>query len=259
MYSIQTLISTRDQHNINFLDNMNIETDVIIGNQNGGQSSMVIPYHGYNVYLFESTERGLAYNRNMTLEKSSADICVIADDDLKYCVGYSRTIESAFEKYSDADVIIFNLRENPIERYVIKKAHRVRGMEFLRYGSVRIAFRRKSVYGKIFFDNRFGAGSDIPIGEDAIFLGDCQKNHLVIYAVPDYILELPQSESSWFHGYNEAYFFNKGKMYYRIFGWYHWIISLQDLLRHYGKYNTISRIVQFKLMIKGARKLKEMS
>jgi len=240
---IQTLVSTVNRDNIDFLKDMKIETDVVIGNQNGQISESVLAYNSQKILLVNSKEKGLAKNRNLTISKSDADICVLADDDIEYCPGYSKTIENAFLKQPDAEIIIFNLYENPIERYVIKDNHRVRGIDFLRYGSVRIAFRRESILGKIRFDERFGAGGEIPIGEDTIFLCDCLRKGIKIYTCPEYILRLKPSESTWFNGYNKEYFINKGKMYKRMFGMCSEIIIIQDAVRHRRQYSSWSGVI----------------
>ena len=254
---IQTLISTMNRTDVGFLNSMNIETDVVVGNQNGRDFIEQIELAGRTVYLVNSSGRGLSKNRNITVKYSDADICVLADDDIEYCKGYANIIESAFCTHPDADLIVFNLFENPIERHVIKKTHRIRGLEFLRYGSVRIAFKRDSIYGRILFDERFGAGGEIPIGEDTIFLGDCLKAGLKAYACPQYILSLKPSESTWFKGFDESYFINKGKMYYRIFGRFSDFIILQDAFRHrrmYSKCGNPFRII--KLMKNGKKDFK---
>ncbi len=257
MKTIETLISTMNRNNIDFLTSMNIQSDTIIGNQNGKNDILSLTVNDKNVLLVNSSTKGLSRNRNITIRNASADICVIADDDIEYCSDYVKIIRDAFSKYEDADVIIFNLYEDPIERYVIKKWHRVRGIEFLRYGSVRIAFKRDSISGKIIFDERFGAGGEIPIGEDTIFLGDCLKKRLKIYASPEYILKLEKGESSWFDGYNKSYFENKGKMYYRIFGILYWVICLQDVVRHKNLYRKCgSTKTIFSYMKYGAKEYK---
>lgn len=263
--NIQTLVSTINRENVSFLESMNIETEVVVGNQNGQESRRQYDIKGHRVLAINSQAKGLAKNRNLTIENADADICVFADDDIEYYDNYSKIIERAFAETSDADLIIFNLYEEPVKRYIIKKKHRVLGLEFLRYGSVRIAFKRKAVAKIIRFDERFGSGGEIPIGEDTIFLGDCMKKGLKIYAYPNYILRLKPSESTWFRGYDETYFRNKGKMYYRIFGLFSEMIIIQDAVRHRKHYsecaNPISVIrfmnngkKEFRQSCKGKRK-----
>ena len=259
MYTIEVLVATMNRNNLDFLNSMQIHSDIVVGNQNGRSEKIVESINNHRVLLLNSTQKGLSRNRNLTINNATADICVIADDDIEYCSGYEDIISEAFSKNEDADVIIFNLYENPIERYVIKKTHRVRGIEFLRYGSVRIAFRRSAVAGHISFDEMFGAGGEIPIGEDTIFLSDCLKKGLKIYASPEYILKLTESESTWFDGFTKSYFINKGKMYYRIFGCFHLLMSMQDIVRHKSRYKACGDIkTLLSYMNDGAKEYKRM-
>ena len=252
LMKIQTLVSTMNKEDISFLEAMNLKTDVVVGNQNNRQSLKKYCIANKNIIFIESNSKGLSNNRNLTLSYADADICIIADDDIVYCDNYDVLVQEAFENHSDADIIIFNVYEKPTERYVIKKAHRVRGLEFLKYGSVRIALRRSSIINDVVFDERFGAGGRIPSGEDTIFLADCLKKKKVIYAVPDYILYLPKTESSWFKGYDNTYFINKGKMYYRIFGNIAFGVCILDVLKHKSQYAECGNIYcVLKLMKQG--------
>ena len=48
-------------------------------------------------------------------------------------------------------------------------------------------------------------------GEDVLFVRDCLRKKCKIYAVPDTLASLnDERDSSWFKGYNEKYFFDKG-------------------------------------------------
>lgn len=236
--SVEVLISTINQKDLSFVECMNIQTNCVIGNQNGSDRIRYISYGTLKCKLVCSSKKGLARNRNTTIEHSKADICLLADDDITYVDGYEDIIINAFERHRDADVILFNLYEEPIVRYVIKREHRIKGIEFFKYGSVRIAFRRNSIKNKISFDEEFGAGGKIPIGEDTIFLCDCLRSGLKLVAVPEYICKLNPSDSTWFNGYNDAYFINKGKMYYRMFGCWSILFAIQDAYRHRYRYGA---------------------
>lgn len=255
--TIEVLISTMNRDNLKFIENMNIQTDFVVGNQNGLNQTIEITVNGHHCLLINSDQTGLSKNRNLTIQNASAGICLLADDDITYCEGYKEIVLRAFEKHEDADVILFNLHETPTKRYVIRKEHIVKGLEFLKYGSVRIAFKRESINAKVSFDEQFGSGSMIPIGEDTIFLSDCLKKGLRIVAMPDFILSLQPSESTWFRGYDERYFVNKGKMYYRIFGSLYLIISIQDAYRHRDRYGKACKwTTNVRCMIRGAREYK---
>ena len=85
-------------------------------------------------------------------------------------------------------------------------------MNYMKYGAARIAFRRKKLsYAGIYFNQNFGGGARHSCGEDTIFLNDCLKSGLKIIHIPEAIAELDSSsESTWFKGYNEKFFYDRG-------------------------------------------------
>ena len=63
----------------------------------------------------------------------------------------------------------------------------------------------------IYFNLNFGGGTTYSAGEDVLFVRDCLRKKCKIYAVPDTLASLnDERDSSWFKGYNEKYFFDKG-------------------------------------------------
>ena len=60
----------------------------------------------------------------------------------------------------------------------------------------------------------FGGGAKYSAGEDSIFLKSCLDNGLKIYAVPYALAFLNDDRpSTWFNGYTDKYFFDKGVLY----------------------------------------------
>ncbi|UTY38087.1 hypothetical protein NMU03_10315 [Allocoprobacillus halotolerans] len=53
--------------------------------------------------------------------RSKADYCLFGDDDLIYVDGYESIVQDYFDKYPDADVIIFNLDEKRKRDLLLKK------------------------------------------------------------------------------------------------------------------------------------------
>lgn len=235
---IEILISTMKRENIDFLSNMNIKSDVVVGNQSDKFSTEEFVFNGNKCKFITTNTKGLSRNRNITLDNATGDICLIADDDLTYEDDYAEKIINAFNENPSADLIIFNLKEKPIIRYLIKKKFKVKSLNYMRFGSVRIAFKLNSIREKgIKFDNNFGSGSIVPFGEDTIFLHDCLKAKLKIYAIPEYLLSLNNDRpSTWFNGYTEEYLINKGKLFRRINKKFLFLLCFQDAFRHHRKY-----------------------
>jgi hypothetical protein len=210
---IEVLVSTMHQQNTDLIDKMNLNSDAIIINQTDYTDFKEVKINENTVRMFSFNERGVGLSRNSALMRSDADICVLADDDMFFCNGYEETIEKVFSENPQADVIIFNLIEEKESLHRQNDSIKKVGiLNYMNYGAARIAFKRKAVsYNGITFNLNFGGGTSHQCGEDTLFLRDCLKKGLNIIAVPQAIAELKdERDSTWFKGYNEKYFFDKG-------------------------------------------------
>ena len=108
------------------LDKMNIQTDAIVANQCDKNFIEQFEWNGHTVKYLNFAERGVGLNRNNALMRAEADICLFADDDMVYVDGYGEILERLFSENPKADVIIFNIKENQISRYVIPKKNESR-------------------------------------------------------------------------------------------------------------------------------------
>ena len=162
--------------------------------------------------MFCTKQRGLTKSRNMAIEKSNADICLICDDDEVFVEGYEEIILGAYRKYPDADVIAFKVIDPRSKRSSLAdKTIRLRFPKTMKISSWQISFRRQSLISKgIRFDERMGAGTGNGAEEELKFLTDCERASLVMYYVPVEIATVMQNESTWFKGYDESFFENRG-------------------------------------------------
>ncbi len=214
--SVEVLAVTMKQVDASLITKMNIQTDAIISNQ--CDTFEVVNYceEGKKISYINTATRGVGVNRNIALLNASKDICLLADDDMRFYDNYEKIVLDTFRKYNKADVIIFNIEEKPIVRPVTKKVININLLNYRRYGAARIAFIRKSVsYHGIFFNTNFGGGTEHSSGEDSLFLRDCLNKGLKIKAVPITIAKLQDvgRESTWFCGFTEKFFFDKGVFY----------------------------------------------
>lgn len=113
--SIQVLVATIGQKEniLGLLERMNIQSDAIIANQCERNVIVDFDYKGYRIKYLSFAERGVGLNRNNALMRATADICILADDDLVFVDDYVKIVKKVFNDNPNADVVIFNLIEKP--------------------------------------------------------------------------------------------------------------------------------------------------
>lgn len=212
MMKIQILVSTMFQTDYSLLDKINVQSDAVVVNQCNLDNINSFRYKNHNILWINSTERGLSRSRNMALKNSTADVCVICDDDEHLSDGYPHMIQSAYTNLKDADFIVFNINRIgwKIKEKIFIKPEKIGW--FKTYSSVHITFKRCQILeNDITFDIRFGAGSGIySCAEDAIFCMDCHKRGLKMYTCPGILCDVVCDNSTWFNGYDEKYFYDVG-------------------------------------------------
>lgn len=239
--TVQVLVAAVGQNDHSLLEKMNIQSDVIVGNQCNSNSVEKFSFRGHRAMYLNFAERGVGLNRNNALMRADGDICLFADDDMVYCDDYVAIVTEAFQQYPDADVLIFNLEESVTTRYVIQKPLRVHYLNYLRYGTARVAVRLDSVRENgIFFNQCFGGGTSRCHGEDNLFLTDCLKKGLRIRAIPATIARLTEERpSSWNTGYDEKYLQDQGALYRTISRRWWRFLCLQDAIRRRNSYKSV--------------------
>lgn len=212
MLCLEVLMSAMYQKDLSLAKQCNLETDVLIINQCDEESYCEEVYNGHKIRMISTKERGISNSRNMAIQNAVGDICIICDDDEKYCDGYRNAILKAYEEKPDADIIAFNVEHiNPrVKRKLIKEFKRT--SKFRTYGAWCLTFKRKVILeNNIHFNTDFGPGSHkIKCGEESVWQYDAKKKGLIIYEHPFCIAEVAQSDSTWFTGFNEQFFYDKG-------------------------------------------------
>ena len=233
--TLEILLATLGQKDDGVLSRMGISSACTVCNQGAERmESRCYERNGHSVRWYDFPETGVGLNRNNALFRASGEICLLADDDVRYVDGYERVILDAFRAHPKADVILFQLYDpSGALRSSETRVRRIHRYNCGRYGAVRIAFRRMSVLKNgISFHLLFGGGARYTAGEDTIFLRDCIRKGLVVISVPDPILHLTNDRpSTWFHGYDRKFFEDLGVSYCYYYGRLAGIVTLLQLIR----------------------------
>lgn len=253
---VQVLVSALNKDITRLPSQMNIESDAIIVNQcdGYGYSESVMSAEGTKIRCFCMKERGVGLSRNTALMYADSDIVLFSDEDVVLDKGYGELIKDAYMKYPDADMLIFNVKVAPDRRtYWNEAVKRIRWYNYGRYPAYSIsgkldALRRSNVH----FSLLFGGGAKYSNGEDSLFLHDCLKAGLKIYALPVCIGEEIARESTWFHGYSEKFFYDRGVLYHYLYGKMAVVFALRFLLKNRKEMcRDISLTAAFGLVKKG--------
>ena len=177
----------------------------------------------------------------------------MTDDDMNYRDDYLKIIKKAFQEIPEADVIIFNINTSGSKdrRRKNNKIKRVRYHNFMNYGAARIVFKRESILKhNIWFTTMFGGGSKYSSGEDTVFIKDCLDSKLKVFTYPKVIATVDQSSSTWFNGYSEKYYYDKGALLKVLFSRMYPFFALYLSIRLKSKIGFCRR---YRNMIRGAR------
>lgn len=254
--SLQMLVSAVGQDVRTLADRMKLEADAVIVNQCGAFSYEEYGHGPNRIRCFGMNERGVGLSRNTALMRADAQLCLFADEDIVYRKGYAAAVETEFDQMPEADMILFNVKVAPERRtYWNGERKRIRWYNYGRYPAYSIAARTEALHrANVSFSLLFGGGAKYSNGEDSLFLRDCLKKGLKIYTSPVEIGGETFRESTWFHGYNEKFFTDRGVLYHYLYGRLAVLFSLRFLLAHRTKMCGKIRLGSaFTLMKKGIR------
>lgn len=250
---LEVLVSCLNQTNLSIAEELNIKTDAVIVNQCNKWAYTESKQSGYTLKMIHVKQRGLTQSRNMALSYASGDICILCDDDVKYVDNYDEIILQAFTDLPQADIIVFNINRKNYNGDVAPIEKMKQAPFFKSYGSVRIAFRLKTIKKEnIWFDFNFGAGSTHTSGEESLFLQQARKKGLSIWEHPAIIAEVDFSTSTWREGYNEKFFYDKGALLNAMYPRSRYLLQFYYVMRLRSS-TSLSTTNMLKWMMRGMR------
>lgn len=144
-----------------------------------------------SVYTYKG--KGLSANRNLALDRATSDVVMFADDDAHLLADTPTIVLEKFEKHPNIDVAFFcattytgkSLKNYPKEDFdvlAMPTQYTISALE--------MACRRRSVQGKIRFDERFGLGTKfLTCGEEEVWMEDALRMGLKMHYFPEKIVE----------------------------------------------------------------------
>lgn len=232
---LQVLVSTMHQTDHSLLEKMNIQSDAIVINQCDHDCIERFTFRGHDILWMSMKERGVGLSRNNALMRASGDVLLFADDDVVYTDNYEEKIIKSFENNPQLELIVFNLESQNPDRpeAIVEKEYRLHWYNSLKFGAFRIAIRQASIRkANVFFSLLFGGGARYQSGEDTLFIIQCLKKGIRGLASSAVIGTVQQDESTWFKGFDETYFFDKGVLMRQCFGPWAKILLIALLMKN---------------------------
>ena len=218
--TLQVLVSAMNANCQQLVEKMNIKSDAIIINQCDKVGYQEQHLNEGTVRFFDMNERGVGLSRNNALLRATGDIVLFSDEDITYDDDYVNKVLDAFEKHSDADMLLFNIRVCESRRtYYTTKETKIGWYNCGRYPTYSFAIRREKLHKSgVTYSLLFGGGAKYSAGEDSLFIKDLLRKKFKIIALPIEIGQEAERESTWFNGYTEKFFFDRGVLYHFLYG-----------------------------------------
>jgi glycosyltransferase involved in cell wall biosynthesis len=234
---VQVLASVMNSSLRNIVEKMRLDSDAVIINQCDHMAMEEIEYMGHRVRFYSFPDKGVGRSRNEAILRADSDICLFSDEDIVYEDGYEAAIEAEFAANPKADMILFNISVKEERRtYNITDRKRVHWYNCGRYGAVSFAVKRESLLKSgVTFSLLFGGGARYSNGEDSLFLKEFMSKGYRVYTAPVTIGKETGGDSTWFSGYNEKFFKDRGVLYRYLYGSLATAMALRFLLAHKDK------------------------
>ena len=222
----------KDPHEL--ADKMNIASDAVIVSQKEDTDSEKEYVKGTDhIRVITRTDKGVGLSRNTCLAASMADVILFSDEDIVYEKEYAYTVMREFDAHPEADILLFNVKVCDERRtYWNEDFRQVKWYNCGRYPAYSIAARASALkMSGVKFSLLFGGGAKYSNGEDSLFLSDCLKAGLKLYATPVCIGEEIPRPSTWFNGYTDKFFYDRGVLYNVLYGKMAKIFGIRWLLK----------------------------
>ena len=211
--SVTLLVSALKADVDELIAKMNISSDAVIVNQCDENGRREVTGE-HRLAVISSTERGVGVSRNLCIANAFGDISLFSDDDIVYDAGYAEMVSGEFNSHPEADLITFNVDVCEERRtYHNDMFKKLNAYNIGRYPAYSIAVRTAVLKEKaLSFSQLFGGGAKYSNGEDSLFLKEALKKGVRMFA-----REEPRP-STWFEGYTEKFFFDRGVLFAFLYG-----------------------------------------
>lgn len=216
--------------------------DVLIVNQTDDKRHLVSALE--NIRVINTEERGLSQSRNLAIKEAIGEICLVADDDVRYVKDLKTSITAAYKKHQDAVVITFqmtNFEGELYRNYPNISVHAQKTIESV--NGVVISFKPEALRNtNTYYDPHFGLGCTFQTANEFVFMKNVLQSGLRALFVKEVILSHPNHSSGREMG-SDRVIYARAALMHKYYGYlsYLWVFKyLRFLVAH--KYITWKEI-----------------
>lgn len=199
--TLDVLISTLGIDGINRVSKMNLpvasNVNYIISwqlpNPNEQNSPIPLELIRDDIKIHKLHSIGISKNRNNAIKHSTADICLIADDDLRYTAKQLQSVITAFNEHPEYKIITFKYSGDDNKYYPKNSFDLATSKRGYYISEIEIAFRRE-VGDKVLFNEYFGPGIyPLHACEGAIFIHQALSVGIKSLLYPSLLRTMPEA------------------------------------------------------------------
>lgn len=260
---LEILISTMNRTNLDFVKAMFPyhkldELNLLIVNQTNQANKLTSNLN--NLRVINSTEFGLSKSRNLALKNTTAEVALLADDDVCYVKNFENKIFTAYQKHANATLICFQFlnHKNQLAKKYPSQEKQITHKSKFSVSSVEMCFNialfRKH---KLQFDENFGLGAEFPAHEEQVLKHQILQKKLQIVFIPHTILQ-HFTETTGANATSINYVYALTAQKYLMYGdfTYLWVFKYLYFLYRKHALNLASLVKNYKLALQAINKIK---
>lgn len=170
MQQVEVLLSTLNENlkNIKFNDKYQYLVVHQINDGNNKEYQCYIDSLNISIKYIQSNVLGLSKSRNLALDNASADFCWLMDDDTILLDGLDEFL--SIHKRDEYDIYCLDYILGDHVKTISRRNSFINRRNAFSISSINICLSKKLINSGIRFDERFGLGTDLPSGEEFIFI-----------------------------------------------------------------------------------------
>ncbi|MCR4892651.1 MAG: glycosyltransferase family 4 protein [Lachnospiraceae bacterium] len=256
---VLVLVSAMHLKDWSLIRKLRITGNAVLINQCDEDDRRLVEDGNRRILFLSNRDRGLSRSRNLAMREAASfsenSLCIFCDNDICYVEGYEDRIRRAFDRHPESDILVFFIKRPERQSPIFQRERRMGYLSTMKIFSPEIAFRLDRIRrAGLQMDRDFGAGARYCMGEENIFLFDALRKGLRISYIPEKIADVIPTQSTWFQGYTEDFFRNRGAGYYRMTSCFWFLLCLQFAVRKHSLYRQDQGFCRaISLMIEGKR------